>query len=275
MTAVARLLGLRFARLGVAETAAWIAARPAGASFGYVVTPNADHLVRVDRDPSLRPIYEHAVLCLMDSRVVSRLAWLLGLPAPPVVTDSDVTEALMTAHLHPDERVTIVGLRAEDVAALRARIGIAPPNHHEPPMGFDRDPAAMRAAVEFVLAHPARLVFLAVGSPRQEKLAAALAATGRARGTGLCIGASLAFLAGTQRRAPRWVRAAGLEWLFRLAGDPVRLWRRYLRDCPVILWLLARDRWLMRTSRSAVLAKRPEDQGFGHVPFQAATPDHR
>ena len=108
-------------------------------------------------------------------------------------------------------------------------------------MGFDRDAAALRAAVEFVLAHPARFVFLAVGSPRQEILAAAIAATGRATGTGLCVGASLSFLAGAERRAPHWMRRQGLEWLFRLLSDPRRFSRRYLIDSPNVFRLLLRE----------------------------------
>ena len=86
---------------------------------------------------------------------------------------------------------------------LIARLGLAPPAHYDPPAGFDQDPAAFAAAVDFVRTHPARLVFLAVGSPRQERLAAAIAAAGDATGTALCIGASLDFLAGARRRAPR------------------------------------------------------------------------
>jgi exopolysaccharide biosynthesis WecB/TagA/CpsF family protein len=82
-----------------------------------------------------------------------------------------------------------------------------------------------------------------VGSPRQEILAAAIAATGRARGIGLCVGASLEFLVGAKPRAPVWMRRAGLEWLHRLAGDPAGLGRRYLRDCPAIVPLLLSERF--------------------------------
>jgi N-acetylglucosaminyldiphosphoundecaprenol N-acetyl-beta-D-mannosaminyltransferase len=108
-------------------------------------------------------------------------------------------------------------------------------------MGFDRDPAAFADTVSFVLAHPARFVFLAVGSPRQERLAAAVAASGRGTGTGLCIGASLGFLAGAEQRAPEWMQLHGLEWAFRLAIDPRRLARRYLLDSPQIVSLLLRE----------------------------------
>ncbi len=236
-----RLLGLDFANLGTEDAASWIAARPAEAPFGYVVTPNADHLVRLSRDPCVRLLYEMAWLRLLDSRVVARAARLLGIPAPRVAPGSDLTAALLCRHTQPSERVTVVGLRREFVSLLVARCGIAAPAHYDPPMGFDRDPAALRAAVEFVLAHPARFVFLAVGSPRQEKLAAAIAATGLATGTGLCIGASLSFLAGAERRAPNWMRRQGLEWLFRLRSDPRRFGRRYLIDSPNVFRLLLRE----------------------------------
>jgi UDP-N-acetyl-D-mannosaminuronic acid transferase (WecB/TagA/CpsF family) len=109
-------------------------------------------------------------------------------------------------------------------------------------MGFDRDPDGMQRTVEFVLAHPARFILLAVGSPRQERLAAAIAATGQATGTALCIGASLNFLAGVEQRAPQWMRRVGLEWLNRLANNPQRLGRRYLLDNPPIFALLLRER---------------------------------
>ncbi|HEY3845749.1 MAG TPA: WecB/TagA/CpsF family glycosyltransferase [Acetobacteraceae bacterium] len=235
-----RLLGLDFADLDAAEAAAVLAARPAQAPFGYVVTPNADHLVRIARDPDLAIVYHNASLRLLDSRVVAGAARLLRLPAPRVAPGSDVTALLLTRHLAPAEHVTIVGLSAAWLPALVEQCGLPPPTHCDPPMGFASDRAAFAATVEFVLAHPARFVFLAVGSPQQEILAATIAATGRATGTGLCIGSSLEFLAGATRRAPRWMQRGGLEWLFRLGGDPCRLARRYLLNSPAVVSLLLR-----------------------------------
>jgi exopolysaccharide biosynthesis WecB/TagA/CpsF family protein len=97
------------------------------------------------------------------------------------------------------------------------------------------------AAVRFVEDNPARLTFLAVGAPRQEMVAQVLAARGIAIGTGLCVGASLDFLAGVERRAPALVQQAGLEWAWRLTQNPRRLWRRYLVDDPAILRLIWRE----------------------------------
>lgn len=240
-TNLVTLVGLDFDDLNLAQAASWIAARPPHAPFGYVVTPNADHLVRISRDPALRAIYRDATLCLLDSRVVAGVARLFGLTVPPVVTGSDLTGWLLAHHLVPGERITIVGLSPDWLPKLVARCGLAPPAHYNPPMGFDRDPAAFAKAVDFVRANPARLVFLAVGSPRQERLAAALAASGDVTGTALCIGASLEFLAGACRRAPRPVQRLGLEWLYRLAGSPRRLFRRYVIDSPMVIALLLRQ----------------------------------
>lgn len=236
------LLGLEFADLDAAAAARLIAARPDRSPFRYVVTPNADHLVRLERQPALRAIYRDALLRLMDSRVVRGAAQTIGLGVPALATGSDLTAHLLAAHLRPGERITIVGLRTEHLPRLIARCGIAPPAHHDPVMGFTRQPAALRAAVDFVIAHPARFIFLAVGSPGQEILAAAIQATGRAVGTAICAGASLDFLAGAARRAPLAVQKAGLEWLHRLAADPGRLAARYLRDDPPVLAMLLRER---------------------------------
>jgi N-acetylglucosaminyldiphosphoundecaprenol N-acetyl-beta-D-mannosaminyltransferase len=237
-----QLLGLEFADLDAESAAALLAGRRESAPFGYVTTPNADHLVRLHRRPELWPLYQNAMLRLLDSRVVALAARLVGLGVPPVAPGSDLTALLLRRHLAADERITIVGLSPCWLPLLVARCGLAPPAHYDPPRGFERDPDALRTTVEFVVAHPARFVFLAVGSPRQERLAAAIKATGRATGVGLCIGASLEFIAGAKRRAPVWMRRAGLEWLHRLGRDPRRLARRYLLDCPAVFPMLLHER---------------------------------
>ena len=133
-------------------------------------------------------------------------------------------------------------MRPELLTVLIRRYRLSLPAHCDPPFGFERDPAALETVVRFVIDHPARLVFLALGSPKQEILAAAIKASNRAVGLGLCIGASLDFLTGAQRRAPRWMQLAGLEWLYRLLSEPRRLARRYLLDAPRIIGLLLRER---------------------------------
>ncbi len=241
---VVSLLDLDFADLPVAAVASRTARRLAGSPFRYIVTPNADHLARLSGDPALQRIYREALFCLLDSRVVAILGRALGIQTPAVAAGSDLTAELLAHHLHPGERITIIGLAPALMPALVKNCGLAPPAHFDPPMGFDHDPVAFAAAVAFVQDNPARFVFLAVGSPRQEYLAAAIAAAGGATGTALCVGASLEFLAGARRRAPRFMRRIGLEWLFRLVTEPVRLYRRYLIESPKVVGLLLKQRWM-------------------------------
>jgi N-acetylglucosaminyldiphosphoundecaprenol N-acetyl-beta-D-mannosaminyltransferase len=245
------LLGLDFADADMPTVVSWLGRRAADAPFGYVVTPNADHLVRISRDPSLLPVYRGALLRLMDSTVVARAARLLGMRAAPIVRGTDLAAALVTRHLEPGERLTVIGMQEAFVPTLRRRCPGVEVVHHNPPMGFDRDPEAFAAAVRFAVEHPARFTVLAVGMPRQERLAAAIAETGRARGVGLCVGSALEFLVGAHRRAPRWVQEAGFEWLYRMAREPRRLARRYLVQCPPIFGLLLRER---RTRRRGEVA---------------------
>src|SRR6201986_2443137 len=125
MKSLITLAGLGFDDLDIAHSASWIAGRPAEAPFGYVVTPNADHLVRVSRNPHLRTIYRGAALCLLDSRVVARLARLLGLPTPAVAPGSDLTAHLLAHYIKLGERITIVGLAPDWLPNLIARCKLA------------------------------------------------------------------------------------------------------------------------------------------------------
>jgi len=237
-----RLLGLEFADLNADAAARLIAGRDPGAGFAYVVTPNADHFARLFRTPSLLPAYREAWLRLLDSRVVAAAARTLRLQTPNVAPGSDVTRLLLAEHLQPGERICIVGLEPAWLPMLVRRCGLAPPAHCFPPMGFDERPETLQPVVDFVVANPTRLIFLAVGSPRQERLCVALAQTGLVTGTALCVGASLEFLAGKKTRAPAWMQRAGLEWLHRWADDPRRLSRRYLASLSVVLYLL-KQKW--------------------------------
>jgi exopolysaccharide biosynthesis WecB/TagA/CpsF family protein len=83
-----------------------------------------------------------------------------------------------------------------------------------------------RAAVERIERSGARLVFIGLGCPKQELFAASHA--DRIHAVQICVGAAFDFLAGSKPTAPRWMQDHGLEWLFRLASEPRRLWRRYL-----------------------------------------------
>lgn len=121
MSVTVRLLGLDFADLDAPHAAELLARRPAGEPFGYVATPNADHLVRLHRRPELAPLYEGAMVRLLDSRVVALASRFVGLPTPRVAPGSDLTAALLRNHVSRGERVTVIGLSARWLPALMQR----------------------------------------------------------------------------------------------------------------------------------------------------------
>jgi N-acetylglucosaminyldiphosphoundecaprenol N-acetyl-beta-D-mannosaminyltransferase len=206
------------------------------APFAYVVTPNVDHIVRCQKQ-KLRALYDAAWLSLCDSRVIARSSRLLGIKVPGVITGSDLTLALFDDIIQPGDSITIIGCDYEHIQILRRKMPEVTIHHYNPPMGFAGDEIEIERAADFVVNHRSRFTFLAVGSPQQEKLAC-LIKQKPATGIGFCIGASILFLTGGEKRAPNWVQRVGLEWLFRLMQNPGRLWRRYLVDDPVIFRLI-------------------------------------
>ena len=240
----ADFLGVEYDILSERQVIDRLRLRTAKTPFGYLVTPNVDHVVRLnDRasEPALGDAYANADLCVCDSRVLALLARVHGIGLP-VVTGSDLTAALMQKVLAQGDRVAIVGGSPEVVQRLAKLYSHVEFVHHCPPMGLRRDIAAQTAAAAFIAQSACRFTFLAVGSPQQELIAARV--TG-GTGYGLCIGAALEFLTGDQVRAPKLLRRTGLEWAYRLASDPGRMWRRYLVEGPRV-FLLA---WRWRVSR--------------------------
>ncbi len=239
-------LGLGFANAGADEVIAALAARPVDADFAYLVTPNVDHMVRLaegtGRDADSIEVwaaYRGADLVLCDSRVLMLLARLRGVSLQ-VVPGSDLTARLLREVARPGDRIALIGGNADKLAALAGLYPQLGFHQHVPPMGLRSNQAAMEEAASFASAVSARFCFIAVGSPQQELLAARIKDKVGARGIGLCVGASFDFLVGAEPRAPLLVRKLALEWLYRLANNPRRLWRRYLVEGPRILRLVTR-----------------------------------
>jgi N-acetylglucosaminyldiphosphoundecaprenol N-acetyl-beta-D-mannosaminyltransferase len=207
--------------------------------FGYVVTPNADHLIRWHQDAAFRGIYSDAAYILLDSRFLALLFRAMRGNRASVCPGSDLTERLLSRVIRPQDRVVLIGAEQSQARALEARYGLRNLQHFNPPQGFANDPRAVEECLAFIERQsPFRFCLLAVGTPRQEMLAQTLRTRGVARGLVLCVGAAINFLTGTEQRAPFWLRRLGLEWLFRLIKQPTRLAHRYLVRGPRVFALI-------------------------------------
>ena len=234
-------LGYRF-DAGSMEDAVSDVFAESGGHFRYLVTPNVHHMVRLLENPAtLKPLYERAWRVFCDSRVLSRLARFSGVHLP-VITGSDLTARIIARAGELGLTIALVGPTPVAGATLERTYPGLNLVLHTPPMGFIALEHEVQKCIDFVVRAQAPLTFLAVGMPQQEILASRIADNPQARGVGLCIGASIDFLTGKERRAPVWVQKAGLEWLHRLLSDPRRLASRYLIECPRIFYLI----WLRR-----------------------------
>jgi exopolysaccharide biosynthesis WecB/TagA/CpsF family protein len=227
--------------------------------FGYVVTPNVDHILRYYYDQSFRDLYAQASYVFLDSRFLAHTMGWVKQQILRVCPGSDLTAAVLNSVIQPSDTVVLVGSTAAQAQLVRERYGLEALHHINPPMNFIRDPSAVEACLQQIEAvGPFRFCFLAVGSPQQEVLAQRLKSRGKVRGLALCVGASFDFLTGIEQRAPGWMQEAGFEWLYRLTRNPRRLWRRYLVRGPRIFLLLWQIELRVRRAVALPAAVREE-----------------
>ncbi len=206
---------------------------------GYVVTPNVDHVVLAERGPELARAYDEASLSLVDGVPLLWLARLFGRPLPAKVSGSDLVRPLMRRAAQDGWRVYFLGGQPGVGVRAKARLQVESPGLNvvgvdAPPFGFEREAASKQAALDRLVAAAPDVVLMALGCPKQELLMRDWRAA-MAPAVALGVGASLDFIAGTQRRAPAVLSRLGLEWAFRLAQDPRRMASRYLvRDWAIV-----------------------------------------
>jgi exopolysaccharide biosynthesis WecB/TagA/CpsF family protein len=231
-------LGLRFF-LGSQADALRLIIRHSGSPYRYVVTPNAyDIVVAHEAAGRSMPIYRGAWLSVCDSRIVRALARLDGRTLP-LITGSDlVAELFATLNDHDrrraPKRVLIVGPPRRTEAALRAAYPNVDLEVLPAPAGLSQNAEPRLAVVRACLNRRWDIALLCLSYPAQGLIARQLAELGRKSGVALCVGASIDYLTGVQKRAPPRLRRLGLEWAYRLATQPRRLWRRYLVESPKV-----------------------------------------
>ncbi len=229
---VVRLMGVRLHAACEDEVNQHIVRSARGGVGGVVITPNLDHLRRAVRDHGYRAMIEHASLSVADGFPLVLASRIQGTPLPARVAGSDLISSLSARAAQAGLSIFLLGgdpgtaERAGEVLRQR-HPDLVIAGTYCPPVGFEHDAAIMDEMRRTLHESGAHIVFVALGSPKQERLIARL----REELPGawwLGVGISFSFLCGEVPRAPRWMRRCGLEWFHRLISEPRRLFRRYL-----------------------------------------------
>lgn len=222
-------------------------------SCRYVVTPNVQHVVMLDKRTDFRKAYQSASLVVADGRPIVSVAKLFGMPLPGTVPGSDLVPAIFDASKDRKTPLRVFLLGGLPGVAERASLNISSKwenvqvvGVYSPSFGFENDPEECKRICDLVSIAKPDLLVIGLGAPKQENWVYAYSHMLNTK-VALCVGATIDFLAGEKPRAPGWMRTYGLEWAHRIASEPRRLSKRYANDAIYFPWLILKE-WLRKSS---------------------------
>lgn len=200
----------------------------------YVVTPNVDHIVQLEKDEELKRVYENASLILTDGKPLIWISNWYKTPIKEKISGSDLFPPVCELAAKKGYTMYLLGA-AEGVADKAAKNlmdkykGLNIVGTYSPPFGFEKDKVELKKIERQIQEVHPDILIVGLGCPKQEKymyhhckeLDVPIS---------FGLGASIDFEAGNIKRAPRWMSEHGLEWLYRITQDPKRLAKRYLVD---------------------------------------------
>jgi N-acetylglucosaminyldiphosphoundecaprenol N-acetyl-beta-D-mannosaminyltransferase len=233
------LMGLPVDQLTEADTIETVLDAVSAGRGGCLFTPNLHHM-QAFASGSDADVYDRssalpgARLVVADGMPLIWASRLRGTPLPERVAGSNLIWSLTAAAARRGASIFLLGGNPGAAEACAERMRSEFPDVRiaglsSPPHGFEKDARAIEEIVESLRAAAPDIVYLALGFPKQEELALQLAQDLPTTWF-VGVGISFSFVSGEVQRAPRWMQAAGLEWIHRLVQEPRRLFRRYLID---------------------------------------------
>lgn len=209
---------------------------------GYVVTPNIDHIVKLETNTELQQIYQDADIILTDGKPMIWISKFYGNPIKEKVSGSDLFPRLCGLAAKKGYRVFLLGA-AEGVAVKAAENlqkkfpGLIIAGTYSPPFGFEKDEEEITKIIDIVTSASPHILVVGLGCPKQEKFIYKYRDELHVP-VSLGLGASIDFEAGILKRAPKFLADHGFEWLYRVVQDPKRMAKRYFVDDVKILRLV-------------------------------------
>jgi N-acetylglucosaminyldiphosphoundecaprenol N-acetyl-beta-D-mannosaminyltransferase len=215
-------------------------------SQSYVVTPNVDHIIKLQTNQRFRQIYDKANLILADGKPLLWASVYLGTPLKEKISGSDLVPRL--CKLAADMRYKVFFLGGRPRAALiaadvikRLHPCIEISGTYCPAFGFENDLKENTYIVNMIRKVSPDILFVGLGAPKQEEWIFRYKEYCEVP-VSIGVGATFEFISGLVKRAPVWMQRVGLEWFWRLISEPRRLWKRYLVDDMKFIWLVYRQR---------------------------------
>lgn len=200
----------------------------------YVVTPNVDHIVKLENDIEFQSVYKNADLILTDGMP---LVWISKIKKNPIkekVSGSDLFPKVCDLASKKGYKIFLLGA-AEGIAAKAAinlekkYKGLNIVGTYSPSYGFENKKEEIDNIIKIINKSKPDILAVGLGAPKQEKFIYKYRNQLNVP-VSLAIGASIDFEAGNVNRAPRWMQKSGLEWFYRLIKEPKRMFKRYLVD---------------------------------------------
>ncbi len=239
------LRNLWFDAITEAECVSHVLASLKDGRGGWIITINLDHLRRTNHDPDYKRLADEASLRVCDGVPLLWAARLQGTPLPGQIAGSNMVYTLTAASAG---QFSVYLLGGDPSTAERAAqilvdqyAGLEIAGTECPPFGFEQDEAALLAMRQRLEKARPDIIYVALGSPKQELLIQELRKI-LPEAWWIGVGISFSFITGDVARAPRWIQRCGLEWLHRLVQEPRRLFRRYVVEgLPFAVGLMARS----------------------------------
>lgn len=215
-------------------------------NHSYVVTPNMDHIVLIEKDTLFKEVYNHADLILTDGKPLIWISKINGTQIKEKVSGSDLFPCICELAAKNGYKIFILGA-AEGVADKAAKNltmkfpGLNIVATYSPPMGFETDENLIQNIIDMINKAETDILAVALGSPKGEKFIYKIKEMINAS-LSISIGATIDFEAGNIKRAPKWMSDHGLEWLYRVTQEPKRLIKRYWNDAVSIVPIIRRYR---------------------------------
>lgn len=211
-------------------------------SCEYIVTPNVDHLIKLQNDNEFQQIYNESSMRIPDGMPLIWASRYLKTPLRQKVSGSDLVIEICKVSAMKGYRLFFLGGEPPAAQLAKERLEQQYRNLkicgvYAPSFGFEHDAEENQKILRMIRESKPDILLVGLGAPKQEKWINKYYKELEVP-VSIGVGITFGFISGMVKRAPLWMQRCGLEWFWRLLREPKRLWKRYLVDDVKIFWLV-------------------------------------